>query len=114
MSGRVIRHEKHRIFDTPPVFIMADKFLSVTEISRKLDVPRAMISKAIVDGRLVPDANSAKSFLFREERLPDVADTLRALYQERLDKIVSAILAASPEQIRSFNARHQLAMEKKI
>lgn len=77
-----------------------------------MDVSRSMLTKAIIDGRLRPDARLAKSFLFREDRLNEVAAVLRVLYEEKLAGIVSVIRAADQANIEAFVAQHQHQLQE--
>jgi excisionase family DNA binding protein len=47
--------------------------LTVTEVSRRLDVPRSTIARLLVAGEIKPDARSSKAPLFREDRLDRLA-----------------------------------------
>jgi len=84
------------------------KLLTTNEVARRLNVPRQTLIKAIATGRLTPDAELEKSFLFREDRLHEVVAVLRVLFDEKVQKLQDIIRAANPEKLRAFIAKHQL------
>lgn len=88
--------------------------LTTNELARKLDLPRQTLVKAIAASYLKPDAEAARSMLFRYERLHEIAQTLCAVYEERLQKVVSAVKAPDPSRLRAFLDRYQAPPSRNV
>jgi hypothetical protein len=88
--------------------------LTPTEISRRLDIPRSLFLRAARAQRFKPDAVCGDKQLFREDRVPRLAESVREYVSQRqgetLNRIVAAIESARPERVQAFVDRRVNAL----
>ena len=55
-----------------------ENLLSLSQISRKLDIPYNRAFRLLHEGKITPDFSTPRAKLFRPERLPELRATLEA------------------------------------